>query len=628
VRLTLVLSSVIALVLSANAPLAFATARVEAETAVKSKLKPPKKSDDTSSVSGDKAKPKVERAAESKSKTKSKPDAKKEKPSPKKTVAKKGKEKPTPKVTPKPQPVKSTSATPFVVPTNSEAFKADVIKAGVIKGEVTQGDATPIEVKSELKPIVESKATTLSPEAIQSVDALLAPKPDPLVLASPSEPEIKAKVLEIKPESELKPESGLKPESELKPESGLKPESEPKPEAGVPVSLTKPQAPNSSEAAVKSEPSKPEVTPIEDPAKPVLPAPIKAEVTKALETSPDIKPTLNSEAKSELKSEPKPVEAKSEREAEVPKPAPLAITPKPEIQKPEIKTTPVIDPAFKPIVNDDGWVTVGPVAKPPFTPKAAPVIDSPPSPTATAVTAPKAEPKPEIIPPLPSAPIPYKPSVAAVSKPEDKLEPKTEAIPKPKLTADKPAPPTPISPPSSLAEAMAPKPSSDPAITPSLVIAVPAPTPSPKPKMKLPTRPVKLDVYAGDYEGQKSEQETRYEQGIREALTSRQTQMGALDGNWVVSAQGGGPLMALALRVGEDRSLEGAWRSLLAGFGLGRSGFISDVSLVDDELTIKYRASVSRGEYSLDLQKDIQGRWRGQMTNPKGEVSDVVMSPQ
>ncbi|WP_155908180.1 hypothetical protein [Asticcacaulis sp. YBE204] len=277
------------------------------------------------------------------------------------------------------------------------------------------------------------------------------------------------------------------------------------------------------------------------------------------------------------------------------------------------------------------------------------LFDADPKPVVQTV-AQKETPRPEAKIDLPAAPIPYTPSVKPDAAPQPKVDlAKVDVGPKP---VDQPEPkkeiqvaavsPLPVKAPEVKSD-LRPEPTPAPQITPQVVAVAPKIVPQDVPPVPLkevvpvkelpPVRDkvlvaVKVDAYGRDYEDQPTGSETRYDSGIRAGLASRQNQMSALEGNWMVSSLTGDRLVSLALRGAGAQKLEGAWRSLQGGVGMNRSGFVSDVVQADDRLMIDYQAASAKGQFRLDLRKEPDGRWRGQMIDPNGAATPVVMSAQ
>jgi len=138
---------------------------------------------------------------------------------------------------------------------------------------------------------------------------------------------------------------------------------------------------------------------------------------------------------------------------------------------------------------------------------------------------------------------------------------------------------------------------------------------------------VGVDAYRGNYEGPKSEQEARYDSSIWSAYASKESEMGGLEGSWVVTDATGRKLVGLELRNDHRLSgqLEGAWRALQAGFGLNTSGFISNVSLTGRDLEINYGPG-RRSPNILQLHRDSGGAWRGNLLDVQGQKTPIVMT--
>ena len=138
---------------------------------------------------------------------------------------------------------------------------------------------------------------------------------------------------------------------------------------------------------------------------------------------------------------------------------------------------------------------------------------------------------------------------------------------------------------------------------------------------------VKVDAYHGDYESAKTDKEMRYDSGILSALSARE---GNMEGSWLVSGADGAKLLALELRSDKLLSgrLEGAWRSMLASFGMNGSGFVSSVDLTGRELEVNYFIGTARSPTILRLHRDGDNLWRGDMMDVAGNKTPIVMSRQ
>jgi hypothetical protein len=139
---------------------------------------------------------------------------------------------------------------------------------------------------------------------------------------------------------------------------------------------------------------------------------------------------------------------------------------------------------------------------------------------------------------------------------------------------------------------------------------------------------VSVDAYRRDYEGPKTDAESRFDNSIWSAYNGKENQVGGLEGSWMVADATGRKLVGLELRNdGTSTSrMDGAWRSMLAGFGLNNSGFVSDVSLTGNNLEVNYFPGKSRSPTILQMRRDASGAWRGSMLDATGHKTAVVMT--
>lgn len=268
-------------------------------------------------------------------------------------------------------------------------------------------------------------------------------------------------------------------------------------------------------------------------------------------------------------------------------------------------------------------------------------VEGTPAPHKAAISTPTEVAKPEPAKPapkvaekldLPAAPLPYQATVKPETAPAPKadltaaltaqtseprsIEPLTVSPPTPDKAAEVIASTAlPVSPPPATADA------------PTLTVPPTARQPVDTTATPRSLASVTVDAYARDYEGQKTGAEMRYDSSIRSGLLARQSRAGDLEGNWLVSSLTGDKLVSLALR-GGGTQVDGAWRSLQGGVGLNRSGLIESAMQTDDRLTLDYQSGSARGRYRLDLRREPDGRWRGQMIDPEGAATPVVMQAQ
>lgn len=136
---------------------------------------------------------------------------------------------------------------------------------------------------------------------------------------------------------------------------------------------------------------------------------------------------------------------------------------------------------------------------------------------------------------------------------------------------------------------------------------------------------VRVEEYSRDYEGPKSDAEARYDSTILSAYSSK---VGQMEGSWEVSSADGRKLVGLELRNegGARGRLEGAWRSMVAGLGLNETGFVSDISLVGNDMEVNYFQGRARSPTILHLRKETEGRWRGTLMDVAGRKVPIVMA--
>ncbi len=138
---------------------------------------------------------------------------------------------------------------------------------------------------------------------------------------------------------------------------------------------------------------------------------------------------------------------------------------------------------------------------------------------------------------------------------------------------------------------------------------------------------VGVDSYHRNYEGPQTDQEARYDSGILSAYSSKEGQMGGLEGSWVVATADGRNLVGLELRSNNaGGQLDGAWRSMLTGYGMNNSGFVSNIALTGRDLEINYMPGRQRSPNILQVHKDADGYWRGSLLDVQGHKTAIVMS--
>ena len=139
---------------------------------------------------------------------------------------------------------------------------------------------------------------------------------------------------------------------------------------------------------------------------------------------------------------------------------------------------------------------------------------------------------------------------------------------------------------------------------------------------------VSVDAYRRNYEGPKDSRELSYDSGLLSAYVNKENSIGNMEGSWVVAGADGRKLVGLELRSENAISgrMEGAWRSMLAGFGMNNSGFVSDINMTGRDMEVTYYAGGARSPTILHLTKGGDAQWRGYMLDPQGDKTTVTMS--
>ncbi|CAM3281152.1 hypothetical protein [Asticcacaulis taihuensis] len=166
------------------------------------------------------------------------------------------------------------------------------------------------------------------------------------------------------------------------------------------------------------------------------------------------------------------------------------------------------------------------------------------------------------------------------------------------------------------------------ALTPQAPAVANATPPAPTQQTSMSSAAVSVDAYRRNYEGPKDSRELSYDSGLLSALRSKESQIGNMEGSWVVAGADGQKLLGLELRSENAVSgrIEGAWRSMLAGFGMNSSGFVSDINMTGRDMEVTYYAGGARSPTLLHLTQGGDALWRGYLLDPKGIKTPVTMS--
>jgi len=166
------------------------------------------------------------------------------------------------------------------------------------------------------------------------------------------------------------------------------------------------------------------------------------------------------------------------------------------------------------------------------------------------------------------------------------------------------------------------------ALTPQAPAVADSAPQAPTPQASMSSAAVSVDAYRRNYEGPKDSRELSYDSGLLSALRSKESQIGNMEGSWVVAGVDGQKLLGLELRSENAVSgrIEGAWRSMLAGFGMNSSGFVSDINMTGRDMEVTYYAGGARSPTLLHLTQGGDALWRGYLLDPKGIKTPVTMS--
>ena len=166
------------------------------------------------------------------------------------------------------------------------------------------------------------------------------------------------------------------------------------------------------------------------------------------------------------------------------------------------------------------------------------------------------------------------------------------------------------------------------ALTPQAPAVADSAPQAPTPQAAMSSAAVSVDAYRRNYEGPKDSRELSYDSGLLSALRSKESQIGNMEGSWVVAGVDGQKLLGLELRSENAVSgrIEGAWRSMLAGFGMNSSGFVSDINMTGRDMEVTYYAGGARSPTLLHLTQGGDALWRGYLLDPKGIKTPVTMS--
>ncbi len=138
-------------------------------------------------------------------------------------------------------------------------------------------------------------------------------------------------------------------------------------------------------------------------------------------------------------------------------------------------------------------------------------------------------------------------------------------------------------------------------------------------------RPVMLHETGVSPDGPPDVAELTYESRVRGSIAAAQGLQGPLDGSWTLTDTTGAKLYAFQMvdpgaSIGQ---LEGAWRDLRRGEGIGGVGVIADIQR-GAGLTVRFYPRATDDAVVADLTPTAGGGWSGKLTD-KGAITDVTL---
>lgn len=162
-----------------------------------------------------------------------------------------------------------------------------------------------------------------------------------------------------------------------------------------------------------------------------------------------------------------------------------------------------------------------------------------------------------------------------------------------------------------------------PALLLSAALIMQAASPAPD----APPQGVHVNDYKGHYGKGLNPREEQFNANIVDAYHAKEQAVGNLEGAWRLSDATGRGLVQFELRAPKTRGgdIEGAWRSLTVPLGAAHAGFVSSLTLSDDDLEINYIVGHARSPDILHLQRKDDATWTGTLTAVSGARIPVVL---
>lgn len=128
--------------------------------------------------------------------------------------------------------------------------------------------------------------------------------------------------------------------------------------------------------------------------------------------------------------------------------------------------------------------------------------------------------------------------------------------------------------------------------------------------------PVHIEETGRSPEGPPTTADLAYDNRLRASMAATQSFAGPMDGGWTLSA-GGRDLYVFQL-TDRNGAVQGAWRDPRRPGALDASGLIDQIELTDTGLTVRI------GDRIVALQADVEGRWKGDLSEDGRTVAVIL----
>jgi hypothetical protein len=138
-------------------------------------------------------------------------------------------------------------------------------------------------------------------------------------------------------------------------------------------------------------------------------------------------------------------------------------------------------------------------------------------------------------------------------------------------------------------------------------------------------RPVMIHETGLSPDGPPDLSQQTYESRVRGSIAAAQELQGPLDGAWSLTDAAGTKLYAFQMvDPGGGYGLEGAWRDLRRGAGIGDVGVIDSVQRSGAALTLRFVPREGAAPVSVQLNQTNAGQWTGALSEASGSA-DVTL---